>query len=108
MPPRKITDARSRILTAICSTDNSSPFVSPTQLADALAQLLEELKELFGNNKAEREWVTKEVLKRTHNLSDYICKQILTEYNIPFRTTATGKIRYSSSKFKKALANACV
>lgn len=107
MPPRKITDVRSRILAAIVSTDNSSPFVSPTQLADALAQLVEEILEATGKRQ-EREWVTKEVLKRTHNISDYACKQILAEYNIPFRTTEKGKIRYSSSQFKKALAHACI
>ena len=108
MPPKKhTTPPRTRILEAILATDSQSPFVSPTQLADALTALLAEIADLNGK-RIQREWVSKEDLKRAFSLSEYYCKAILDKYDIPFQTTGTGTKRYSYSQFEKAYQNAIV
>ena len=69
--------------------------------------LLAEIADLNGK-RIQREWVSKEDLKRAFSLSEYYCKAILDKYDIPFQTTGTGTKRYSYSQFEKAYQNAIV
>ena len=100
------TTPRTRILEAILASDTQTPFVSPTQLADGLTAMFNEILAASGKT-LKREWVSKEVLKRTYNLTDHYCKRIINENNVPFRTTQTGSVRYSVSAFEKAYQYAC-
>ena len=102
-----LKDTRSRILTAITSTDSQSPFVSPAQLTDALLILLSELTDLL-NLRKNKEWMTKEELKRRFALSDYRSRRIIEEHHIATRFTQTGKKLYSYTEFEKAYRKAIV
>lgn len=104
---KKPTTARQRLLDAILASDSQSPFVSPTQLADALNALLTEIADLIGK-RIKREWVSKEDLKRAFGISEYYCRTILTKYQVPFQLTETGAKRYSFSQFEKAVEYGCV
>lgn len=96
---------RQKILNAITSTDAQSPFVSPTQLADALVTLMAELNEVLGN-KAPKEWMRKEELKRHFDVSEYRVQQIFQNYNIPVEVTRAGVKRYNVAAFERYLAKA--
>lgn len=102
-----LKDTRSKILTAITSTDSQSPFVSPAQLTDALLVLLSELTDML-NLRTCKEWMTKEELKRRFSLSDYRSKLIITEHHVPTRFTKTGKKLYSYKEFEKAYRQAII
>lgn len=99
------TPFRKKILQAITETDAQSPFVSPTQLADALATLMQELNIMLGNRKT-KDWMRKEEIKRHFDLSEYRVQQIFANYNVPVEVTRTGVKRYSVAAFEKYLAKA--
>lgn len=91
---------RKKILDAVTATDSQSPFISPTQLADALSAALSEIADMMGLRR-QKEWMNKEELKRRFQLSESRCKRILTDHHIPFNQTRTGKKLYSFSEFQK-------
>lgn len=97
------TPFRETILRAITASDSQSPFVSPTQLADALATLMHELTGLL-NIRPNKEYVSKEELKRLFNLSEYRCNNILRRYKIHSKSTPAGRIFYNAEQFASAAA----
>lgn len=98
---------RDKVLAAITATDSQSPFISPTQLADACSVLLAELAEMLGL-RHQKEWMKKEELKRHFQISAYRCNAIIAEYHIPFRTNSSGTKFYSYDRFRKAVISPVV
>lgn len=96
------TSFRDAVLKACTSTDAQSPFVSPTQLADALNTFMQHLLGELGM-RHRKAYAGIEDLKRMFNISTHHCKKVLTTFNIPFKTTATGLKRYDTARFEKAL-----
>lgn len=100
-----LKDIRTRVLTAITSADSQSPFVSPTQLADAVTILLTEIADLLNLRKP-KDWMHKEELKRRFSISEYRCVTIIQDFNIPTKITKKGKKYYSYADFEKAYRKA--
>lgn len=93
---------REAVLRAVTSTDSQSPFISPTQLADALNTFMQHLLDELGM-RHRKEWAGKAELKRTFKVSDHTCRKVLENFSIPFKTTASGIRKYNVSRFEKAL-----
>lgn len=107
IPTPPTTTPRAQILEAISATDSQSPFVSPTQLADALTCLYSLITSSIERTPV-KEWLKKEEIKRIYNISDYTCKNIITRYNVQFQTTVSGKKLYSASSFRNAFQHATI
>ena len=99
------TPFRKKLLEAILATDAQSPFISPPPLVDALVTLMAELDALIGN-RAIKEWMRKEELKRHFNITEYRVQQVLNNYHVPKEITRAGVTRYNVAAFEKCLSKA--
>lgn len=88
-------------MSAITEHDHST-VVTPTQLADGLLWLRNELIKAVAPFAVRKDYETKANLARMFQLSLYAVERLITETRIRYKTTASGKTYYNTDDFESA------
>lgn len=92
---------RERALEAVTAHDAESPFVSQTQLVDALVFILGEFHAALGQ-KPTKEWARIAELSRRYAISPYTVRQVIERGSVPFLKQKGGARVFSVLEFEKA------
>lgn len=92
---------RAEVLAALTSHD-SSTIVTPTQLADGLVWLRNELVKIVAPFAVRKEYETKSGISRMFRISMYAVENVIRTARIAYKKTSTGKYLYSTTDFEKA------
>ena len=92
---------RERALAAITAHDDSSPFISKTQLVDAILFIVGEFHAALGQKPC-KEWARIAELARRFAISPYTVKQVIDRASVPFMKQKGGFNLYSVIEFEKA------